>query len=251
MTTLAKPAADLAALSVADLRRELAGGLTRSADALLHVATVWRELERRGEDLTEFKAGLGRTIPLIAAGRLAAEAVVAFIGRPSVLDAIEGLPLARQRELAAGAKVRVLAPADATADEAPLAALTPQTIRLVFADGVERTPGEQRAALAARRPAKAKKPDREYRVVVDRDARTVRVGRMEVGVEEVLAAFTVAAVGRGAVDLGVIRHRGEGVHMASCHLTAEESERLDAVCRAKRLDRGELVRQAVVAMLLL
>jgi hypothetical protein len=251
MTTLATPAPDLTGLSVPDLKRELARGLQLSADALLYVAAVWRELEARGEDLTEFKTGIGRAIPLIAAGRLAAEAVVAFAGRPGVLDALAGLPLARQRELAAGGTVSVLTPEAATATAVPLAALPAQAVRLVFADGVERTPEQQRAALVARRPRRERGPARQYRVNVDRDRRVVRVGRMEIPVETVLAAFAEAAAGLDGADPAVARDRGEGLPMASCYLTADEDERLKALCKAKKLDRGDAVRRAVVAMLLL
>src|SRR5882724_9369466 len=58
------------------LRRELSRALTVSAEHLIYLAQVWRELERRGEDLSDLRSGLGAYLPLIASGRLAAEAVV-------------------------------------------------------------------------------------------------------------------------------------------------------------------------------
>jgi len=247
-----RSAADLSGQSVADLRSELARGLTLTAEHFARLATIWGELERRGEDLSDLRRSIGGRISQIAAGLLAAEAVVAFYSRPSVLDALVGVPLTRQRELAAGGTVAVLVPETATAEQVPLAALPPATIRLVIADGVERTPEQQRAALVARRPKKGKE-GRSYRPVVDRERRVVRIGRMEVPVESLLAAFAEAASGVGVTpeELQQAKATGQGVAIAQCHLTAEEDERLRAACRAKRVDRGEAVRRAVLAMWLL
>lgn len=244
---------DIAAIPTATLRAELARGITDTAAHFARLAVIWTELERRGEDLSDLRRGLGGRLPQIAAGVLAAEAVVAFAERPAVLDAMAGLPLARQRELAAGAAVQVLTPESAEATAVPLARLPAATVRLVLAGGQERTPEEQRAALVARRPKKERGESRSYRPVVDRERRVVRIGRMEVPVESLLAAFAEAAAGRGITpeELRLAKERGEGVAVAQGLLTPEEDERLRAVCRAKRLDRGDAVRQAVVAMWLL
>lgn len=246
-------AVDLTAMPTADLRAELVRGLTHTATHFARLAAVWAELERRGEDLSALRHGVGERLPQIATGQLAAEAVVAFASRPTVLDAMRGLPLARQRELAAGATVEVLTPESADSTAVPLARLPASVVRLVLTDGVERTPEEQRAALVARRPKKGKGEGRTYRPVVDRERRVVRIGKMEVPVESIIAAFAEAASGVGVTpeELRAAKERGDGVAMGVCLLTAEEDERLKAVCRAKRLDRGDAVRQAVVAMWML
>src|SRR6185312_4651239 len=98
---------DLNRIPTPDLRAELARGLSLTADTLTRLGMVWQELERRGEDLADLRQGLAKTLPLIAAGRLAAEAVVAFAGRPSLLRALEGVPLERQRSLANGEPIQV------------------------------------------------------------------------------------------------------------------------------------------------
>lgn len=247
--------ANLSAMSTADLRAELSRGLSLTAQHFGRLAVIWGELERRGEDLSDLRRGLGARIPQIAAGLLAAEIVVAFASRPAVLDAMVGIPLDRQRDLAAGGTVAVLAPQGVEAESVALSSLPPAVVRLVFAGGVERTPQEQRAAIVARRPKKAKASDTgyRYRPVVDRERRVVRIGKMEVPVESILAAFAEAASGVGVTpeELRAAKERGEGVAVGQCLLTAEEDERLKAVCRAKRLDRGDAVRQAVVAMWML
>lgn len=245
---------DLAALSDSQLESELAKGLNLSADSLLYTAAVWAELERRGKDLSAVRGGVGRTIMLIAAGRLAAEAVVAFIGRPGVLQALDGLPLDRQRELAAGGTIEVYDPDRKAVVKAKLTDVQTPVIRRVLADGRERDAESQRLALTGRAKRRTEEPAREYRVVVDRERRVVRVGRMEVSVEEVLAAFAVAAVGDRVSDADLVadaKKDGKGIAAAECRLTKEEDERLRAACKAKKLDRGEAVRMAVVAMHLL
>src|SRR6516162_3956035 len=111
MNNRAKPApggltildgAALTAASTEELRAELARGLTMTAAVLTRLGAVWAELERRGEDLADLRQGLARTLPLIASGLLAAEAVVAFAGRPLVLRCLEGVALDQQRAMAAG-----------------------------------------------------------------------------------------------------------------------------------------------------
>lgn len=250
-----RPPADLAAMDVPDLKKALATELQLSAASLLRAAGILAELERRGEDMSQFKAGIGRTISMIASGRLAAEAVVAFVGRPGVLQLMDGLPLDRQRELAAGAEVEVYDPDQKATVRGTVSALPHAAVRRVFADGRELDPAAQRLAMTARAKRKRAESDgREYRVTVDRERRVVRVGRMEVPVEEVLAAFALAAVGDRPPDADLradAKRAGTSVAVAECHLTADEDERLRAACKAKKLDRGEAVRRAVVAMLLL
>lgn len=252
MTTLAITAPDLKEMTTANLKRELVRGLNLSAEALTNVAAVWHELEQRGENLAEFRSGIGRNIPLIASGRLAAEAVVAFIDRPAVLKAIEGLPLNRQRELATDGTVNVLPPGSTQPSLMRIATMRADAIRLVFSNGIERTPDEQRAAIVVR-PKTTKDDGKKFRVQVDRVRRTVKVGNTTVPLETVIAALAEAAAGLGitAEELQLAKGRGEGVAMASCPLTADEDERLKAICKAKKADRGELVRRAVVAFLLL
>src|SRR2546427_518935 len=74
---------DLTILPTETLRAELARGLSLVAENLVRLGQVWAELERRGEDLSGLRHGLGRTLPLIASGRLAAEFVVEFAHRPA------------------------------------------------------------------------------------------------------------------------------------------------------------------------
>ena len=181
---MGSPEANLAMeiLGCADrLRAELARGLTLTADVLTRLGMIWQELERRGEDLSSLRTGLARTLPLIAAGLLAAEAVVSFAGRPAILRAIEGVPLEEQRALAAGKEVDV---ADHESDggvaKMPLAKIPAAALRVVIGDGEIRSPAAQRLAFRPRRRRRQEEIGYRYRPHYDQAAGTVTVGRMTI-----------------------------------------------------------------------
>lgn len=133
----------------ARLRSELTRALTLTAAGLAYLATIWNELTRRGEDLSDLRSGLATYLPLIANGTLAAEAVVQFAGQRGLLNRLAHRPIDEQRRLAAGEPVPVVV----GDEERMLAArqLTMRQIAIVFDDeGRVRTPIEQRQALAGR-----------------------------------------------------------------------------------------------------
>lgn len=235
---------DLAELTVEQLRAELSRGLTLTATTLTRLGAVWAELERRGENLSDLRIGLARTLPLIASGRLAAEAVVAFAGRPMVLRSLEGVPLDEQRRLADGQPIPIYLPGASSPESLPLARIPSAAVSRVIVDGTIRTPAEQRLALRQR---KAAKPQRHYAVSVDRDNRTLKVGNMTVPLASVIAAMAEAA-GAKSVILDDAERPAKTI---AGKVTDEEKERLKAAAKAHDLEEWELVRRAVVAMWLL
>lgn len=248
MTDLARITPDTALLATwptADLRAELSRGLTLAADHLARLSLVWAELERRGEDLSDLRRGLARHLPRIAAGQLAAEAVVAFAGRPRLLDALVGVPLGQQRDLAAGKAIPVIDPASPdTVEEIPLAALPAAAIGMVIADGEIRPPAAQRLALRARRQPRRRDadPDRRYRPRYDPETGAVTVGRMTVQMADLLAALSAAAgPDRPPPDLP------EEYDVVRVRLTHEEYARFQAACRRVKLPEWEMARKALRA----
>ena len=95
-------ARDVASLSNEDLLAELASAIDTTARHVSRLALVWAELEKRGVDLSTLRSGLRVWLPVIAAGRLAAEVVVSFAGNGSLIRALADLPLAAQRAHARG-----------------------------------------------------------------------------------------------------------------------------------------------------
>lgn len=91
--------ADFSGVSTEDLRRELAASIGVTARTLVRMATIWAELERRGEDLSALRSGLMAYMPAIADGSLDPEAVVRCAGQATVLKMLASLPLIEQRRV--------------------------------------------------------------------------------------------------------------------------------------------------------
>lgn len=147
---------ELPSLSVGELRAELVRALEISAASLAYLAAVYRELVRRGEDLSDLRSGLAVHLPAIADGKLAPEAAVRFAGRAMLLRCVATLPLAEQRRLADGGVVPVVREGAAGGMERldlPAHELKSTELRLVFDErGYIHSHDEQEAMLARRRP---------------------------------------------------------------------------------------------------
>lgn len=235
---------DLAGVSDDDLLAELARGLAHTADTLYRLGCIWAELERRGRDLSTLRHGLNKTLPLIAAGRLAAEAVVSFAGRPALLRALEGVPLDRQRSLAAGEPVAVLDWTDKTSvQQIPLASLPSAAIRLVFGDGEVRSPDQQRMAMRPRKRKNRDDSERHYTPHYDRKAGTITIGRMIVTLDSLLRELSAAA----GPDNSLIDAKAHEYVTTKVRLTDAESKRLVAAATRSGLPDWELIRKAMRA----
>lgn len=232
--------------TIPELRSELARCLGMTAEALTRAGVVWVELERRGEDLSDLRRGIARFIPLIASGRLAAESVVTFAGRKRVLLALEGLPLDRQRALAAGELIEVVAPEDlGRVERVPLSALPASRLPAVFADGELLSPAEQRVRLGRRHRRHQPSDDtaRHYRPRFDRDAGTVTVGRMAVRHADLLAELSGAA----GPDRPPAADLPDAYKTVRVRLTDEEFARLQAAAKHAGLPDWEMGRKALRA----
>ncbi len=91
-------------MTVQALKDELARLLGFSAENLLRLAIVVRELESRGEDLSGLKIGLLPVLRDIAAGLLLPEIVVRYAGEPWAIRKLTGTPLEEQRQIADGTR---------------------------------------------------------------------------------------------------------------------------------------------------
>ena len=238
-------AGNVATISTAELLAELARGLTLIAANLTRLGLVWAELERRGADLSALRTGLARLLPLIAAGHLAAEAVVTFAGRPAVLRALEGVPLDLQRRLAAGESVDAIDPTDpARVVSLPLAELPVAAVRLAFGGGEMRSPDAQRLAFRPRpRTPCDDSAEYRYRPRYDREAGTIAVGRMTVQVGDLLQALAAGAGPDRPPALDV----PEEYVTVRVRLSQAEAERFAALCRQAELPDWEMCRKALRA----
>lgn len=91
---------NLVALTIDQLKQELKKALAITAEHLQYLAAVWKELEKRGEDLSHLKTGLAGYLPMIASGQIDSNLIVKYAGRRTVLSALAKLPIEQQREIA-------------------------------------------------------------------------------------------------------------------------------------------------------
>lgn len=177
-----------------ELWDELAVALGDLASQFERFAVIVTVLERKGEDVTRFKVGLGTYLPLIAAGAVAAEAVVKFAGQKMLLDAVTALPPEQQREIAKGQPLLVVERqgTEFTHRLLPAHCLNAEQVRQVFDTGSRYVRGEaeQINYLTPRQlPAKVRNSPR---VKVDRRKGLVSIGSATAPIEDVVDALRKA-----------------------------------------------------------
>lgn len=192
--TPALPTADLEAMTTEELRRELAQSLQLNARQLLHLAAVWRVLESRGEDLNDLRSGMGAYLPMIASGRLAANAVVKFAGQPTLLRAMLDLPLDQQQEIVNDKPLPVLGldtAGDTRVTHLPAYSLTAAQVRQVFGPARIRDEREQEAVLVQTVTRKKAAPSAAPRSRMRYDAQSDQlvVGRTRIAVASLFEAL--------------------------------------------------------------
>lgn len=235
---------DLGAATSEELRAALAVGLGHTARSLAYFAGIWAELERRGEDLSSLRKGLYLYLPKIAAGLLAAEAVVAFANRPLLIRDIEGVALAEQRRLAAGEFVAFVNPErPREVIEKPLLQLPPDMVRVAYWQGERQTPEAQRLLLRQRKATPTEPKERFYQPRLDKETGTLHVGTMKVRQQDVLSAM-VAASGPDKPPPADIP---EEVDMVRVLLSHDEYRTFQAACARAKLPESEMARKALKA----
>lgn len=99
---------ELPSLTNDQLKQELQKALAITAQHLQYLAAVWKELEKRGEDLSHLKTGLAGYLPMIANGEIDSNLIVKYAGRRTVLSALAKLPIEQQRQIAADGHLTIV-----------------------------------------------------------------------------------------------------------------------------------------------
>ena len=161
--------ANISDVSTETLKAELARALEVTAENLLWMARLWRELERRGEDLRELRSGLRTFLPLISDGRLDAQAAVQFAGNLTMLRALSSLPIKEQRRIAAGGTVPVVMIRDGAPITRNMKAddISARMVKQVFATGRVRNEDEQKLIVTTLHPERAKQARKVERIRLD------------------------------------------------------------------------------------
>lgn len=204
---------DLTSFSTEELRQALVQTIEVSALHILRMAFIWRELERRGVDLSDLRTGLFEHLPAIAAGRLDAGLVVRLAGKPSLLRRVQALPITEQRALAERGVVpiaRLSADGRAITEQVPIERLNAAQVNRVFINGRIVDPARQ---AAGRAPKEAPEPKVQWL-----PGGIVRIGRAKVRLGDILAAMP---------EPQPQTHAGGGKPLA-LNLDEEQSRRLKA-----------------------
>lgn len=148
---------ELAFMSPEELIADLRKSISLTAQGIARAARVWGELERRGYDLSEFRDNIRIYLPLVAAGKLAPEAVVEFMGDGRKLRMFAGLPIHMQRQLIKDGSVPVWDSTKETTITVKLGHLSTKECALAFdTSGCLRTP-EAQAQIASRSKPKTER----------------------------------------------------------------------------------------------
>ncbi|MEC5504976.1 hypothetical protein P9911_003815 [Klebsiella oxytoca] len=141
--------ATLSTMTTEDLKSELVRGLEITARHLRHLAAIWRELETRGEDLSDIRHGLLTYMPLIANETVLPELVVNYAGQKTLLSALSVLPINEQQEIVKTGFVKTVTE-NGDEIETPASQLRAAEIHRIFDLKMQRirTPDEQRRLLS-------------------------------------------------------------------------------------------------------
>lgn len=180
----------LQGLSTEQLKRSFFESLDITVRHFQHMAEIWCELERRGENMQDLRHGIAVYIEMIAHQRLDANLAVKYLGQKVLLNAVSRLPIDQQQRLIEAETVDV-----ATIENGELATKTMKLSKLqvrdiytVFSDSGIRPIGEQQKILikrAARTPAKTG-PRRARRITVDPERQVLEVGGSAANLDRVL-----------------------------------------------------------------
>lgn len=176
------PASDIQRADTQTLRRALAQAVTITAQSLQYMGAIWMELEKRGEDLSALRGGLAGYLPLIASGKVKAEAVVKYAGKSMLLKAISNLSIGQQEKLIRDDTVEVakISPDDGTVNmvPVPLSRITSDQIRTAFSPfGLRPAAEQQRLAMALHAPKKRRPSQSDAVPKIDAATKQLRLGR--------------------------------------------------------------------------
>ena len=197
MNDLEQFAPQVAAATTDHLRAELARVLKISARDLLYLAAIWKELERRGEDLSDLKRGMGVYLPMIAAGVLDAEIVVKYAGHRMLLNAIAALPVSTQKTLVDGRPLPLVMYSENdgwASRDVPIGAMTVAQIKQVLDGGRIRTADEQFERLAKAGTKELRRRKAAHAVRVDRKTSELIIGRARVPLVKVIKTLHSAGL---------------------------------------------------------
>lgn len=175
-TLVIRPVSELERMDSQTLLNELRTATAVTASNLVYMSQIWTQLEKRGVDMTPFRNGLLRFLPMIAGGEVIPEAVIKFAGNITLLNQVAKLPLERQAALAGGEPVPVVDASTSTVRERKVEELTAREVKQVFGVNGQVRSVEQQQRLLKHAPRKA--------LVGPKIALSERTGMISVGSQQ-------------------------------------------------------------------
>lgn len=187
---------DLTKATTAQLWQMFREGIATSASGLMAAALAWKEMERRGIDLTKARTPLTNRLTAVADGKLAAAVLLRYGHSATVLDNFLGVDLDKQSEMAnADYRVAVVKRDGASTMLRP-DDLSVSEFKRVFQGGRVQTVAEQKKAMP--------KPTKPV-VVPERAARTSTAILKPSGFSSATPTNTALANAAGFAWLGLTR----------------------------------------------
>lgn len=231
---------ELAKLSVDDLRKALIQGLQATAANFLRLAFIVRELEERGDNLSELNSRLLTYLRLIAHGQLSAAVLVKFQGSQLIIEKVAALPMPDQLRLAEGQSIRLVVRDGSSYTHRMVQPLemTPEQISQAFTRGAIRSEPEQINYLESKsRTAKDSKSNRRG-VSPCPERGGILAGRYFIGKEDALRALA---------GLGTKETDDRPTEPITVKFTDAESKRLQHHVAESGARAQEIIRRALRA----
>lgn len=169
------------------LRSRLRAAIGMTEEAIRTVATLWRELQRRGEDMSEFRTSLSPFLPAVADGRLLPALVVKLSGQTRALARLAELKVDDQQRLLQGEVLAIYRGGDHI-ERKQLDHLTYSEILLSIRDGRIWSVEEQRMAHQRSEEARRRLKSKGRPVTLSvTSGNRIRIGRIEVEAERIIA----------------------------------------------------------------
>lgn len=150
-------------LATDDLKKLLGDSLEFTAKHLVYMGLIWKELESRGEDLSELRAGLGMYIPMVAYDKIDAHLVIRYAGQKTLLTALAEIPIEQQKELKNNDVVSFFDGKTKETKKVSLIDLSAADVQQVFSKNGVREVNDQERLINRNSLKPNRKPQKKYR----------------------------------------------------------------------------------------
>lgn len=188
---------ELQSVDNATLRQQLQDAIGLTEQAILRAAVLWRELRRRGEDLSDIRFPLAKFMLPIAEGSLIPGLAIALAGQTRTLERLAALPVDRQRAIEAGEEIEIFHPERGILHKPVLSMSYPETLNAIR-DGRILTAAEQRRAIETR-PTRVARKSKSVDIRLDVDtynAAATAAAEAGVSIDHYLRRIILAKLGR-------------------------------------------------------